>query len=175
MMFGSKKKQVSGRVDTLVGRGASIQGDIAFKGGLHLDGRIVGNVRTAQDSSSKDKEASTLWVSEQGVIEGLVDVPNIVLNGTVVGDIQARERLVMGVKARVQGNVYYGVIEMAQGAEVSGKLVPTNASQAGKSQAALTGPMAVVASSTPDNVAARDATDDPSFVASVLDARVSRS
>jgi cytoskeletal protein CcmA (bactofilin family) len=31
---------------------------------------------------------------------------------------------VLGAKARVQGNVHYGAIEMALGAEIVGKLVP---------------------------------------------------
>ena len=162
-MFGrSKKNKVSGRVETLVGRGARIDGDVAFSGGLHLDGRVVGNVRGAEQAPP-----ATLWVSEQGVIEGLVEVPNIVLNGSVIGDIHARERLVMGPKARVAGNVYYGVIEMAPGAEVSGKLVPTNAATAASSPAALTGP----------TIASGDAARDPAAkpVANVFDARRTRS
>jgi cytoskeletal protein CcmA (bactofilin family) len=36
----------------------------------------------------------------------------------------ARERLVLGGKARVNGNVFYGVIEMAPGAVITGKLIP---------------------------------------------------
>ena len=63
-------------------------------------------------------------VSESGFIEGNVEVTNIVMNGTVNGDMRARERLVLGGKARVNGNVHYGVIEMAPGAVITGKLVP---------------------------------------------------
>jgi cytoskeletal protein CcmA (bactofilin family) len=63
-------------------------------------------------------------VSESGFIEGRVEVTNIVMNGTVNGDMCARERLVLGGKARVNGNVYYGVIEMAPGAVITGKLIP---------------------------------------------------
>ena len=43
----------------------------------------------------------------------------MVLNGTVRGDIRARERVVLGATARVQGNVHYGVIEMTLGAQIS--------------------------------------------------------
>ena len=50
-------------------------------------------------------------------------MPNVVLNGTVKGDIVARERVVLGATARVQGNVYYGVIEMTLGAQIMGKLI----------------------------------------------------
>jgi cytoskeletal protein CcmA (bactofilin family) len=44
------------------------------------------------------------------------------LSGTVRGDIVARERVVLGATAKVQGNVYYGVIEMTLGAQIMGKL-----------------------------------------------------
>ncbi len=78
---------------------------------------------TAMCSSSAD-DGGALSVSESGFIEGNVDVTNIVMNGTVNGDMHARERLQLGGKARVNGNVHYGVIEMAPGAVITGKLVP---------------------------------------------------
>jgi cytoskeletal protein CcmA (bactofilin family) len=116
-MFG-RRKQTSTRIDTLLGKTANLNGDLQFTGGLHLDGRVNGNVR----SSAEDGGA--LSVSESGFIEGKVEVTNIVMNGTVNGDMYARERLVLGGKARVNGNVYYGVIEMAPGAVITGKLIP---------------------------------------------------
>ena len=116
-MFG-RRKQTSTRIDTLLGRTANLNGDLEFSGGLHLDGRVNGNVR------SNAEDGGALSVSESGVIEGRVEVTNIVMNGTVNGDMYARERLVLGGKARVNGNVLYGVIEMAPGAVITGKLVP---------------------------------------------------
>jgi cytoskeletal protein CcmA (bactofilin family) len=118
-MFG-RRKQTSTRIDTLLGKAATLHGDLEFSGGLHLDGRINGNVR------SNAEDGGALSVSESGIIEGTVEVTNIVMNGTVNGDMQARERLVLGGKARVNGNVHYGVIEMAPGAVITGKLIPLN-------------------------------------------------
>ena len=43
-MFNRSEKQAA-RIDTLIGRTASVQGDIEFSGGLHIDGRVTGNVR----------------------------------------------------------------------------------------------------------------------------------
>ena len=116
-MFG-RRKQTSTRIDTLLGKAANLNGDLEFSGGLHLDGRVNGNVR------SNAEDGGALSVSESGVIEGRVEVTNIVMNGTVNGDMYARERLVLGGKARVNGNVFYGVIEMAPGAVITGKLIP---------------------------------------------------
>jgi len=104
------------RIDTLIGKAAHVHGDIEFAGGLHLDGSIVGNVR------SDRAPTSTLSVSEGGSIEGTVDVPNVRLDGTVKGDIHAPGRVVLGATARVEGNLYYGVIEMTLGAQIMGKL-----------------------------------------------------
>jgi cytoskeletal protein CcmA (bactofilin family) len=50
-------------------------------------------------------------------------VPHILLNGTVKGDVRATERVELGPKARVIGNVQYKLIEMSIGAEVNGKLI----------------------------------------------------
>ena len=104
------------RIDTLIGKAAHVHGDIEFAGGLHLDGSIVGNVRSDRAPSS------TLSVSEGGSIEGMVDVPNVRLDGTVKGDIHAPGRVVLGATARVEGNLFYGVIEMTLGAQIMGKL-----------------------------------------------------
>ena len=103
-------------IDTLIGKSSRVEGDVDFSGGLHLDGRITGSVR------APDTSGSTLSVSESGCIEGAVEVPNVTLDGTVRGDIHARQRLVLGAHAKVLGNVHYGVIEMALGAQIQGKL-----------------------------------------------------
>ncbi len=128
-MFKRRDKETLGRIDTLIGRSANVQGDVEFAGGLHIDGRITGSVRATHGSPA------SLSVSEHGVIEGSVEAPNVVLNGRVNGDIIGVDRVVLGGKARVRGNVHYGVIEMALGAEISGKLVPRNDSQQQKKTA----------------------------------------
>lgn len=122
-MFNRSEKH-SSRIDTLIGRSARIQGDVEFSGGLHIDGQVTGNVRVVPGG------AASVSVSEHGVIEGSVEAPQVVLNGTVNGDIVGTDRVVLGAKARVRGNVSYGVIEMALGAEITGRLIPGNAETA---------------------------------------------
>lgn len=105
------------RIDTLIGKSVRVHGDVEFAGGLHLDGQVAGGVRAQSQS------ATSLSVSSTGSIEGAVEVTDLVLHGTVRGDIVARGRVVLGASARVEGNVYYGVIEMTLGAQITGKLV----------------------------------------------------
>ncbi len=107
----------STEVDTLIGEHTKIEGNVIFNGGLHIDGHVQGNVMT------KPAADSVLSLSEVGVIEGEVHVANVVVNGTITGDVHALQKIELGPKARVTGNVYYKLIEMAMGAEVNGNLV----------------------------------------------------
>ncbi len=115
-MFGKKQRRHT-VVDTLVGSNSKINGDVHFQGGCHIDGTVKGNVTADPDSES------ALSISDIGNIDGGVTVPYIVLNGIVRGDVFANKRVELGPTARVIGNVYYNLIEMAIGAEINGKLV----------------------------------------------------
>jgi len=110
------KKRRTAKIDSLIGQNTEISGDIVFVGGLHVDGKCKGNVAAKEPGS-------LLTVSDQGLVEGEVKVPNVILNGHVIGDVYAVERIELASQARVTGNVYYNLIEMAIGAEVNGKLV----------------------------------------------------
>ena len=117
-MFGSRRKKFkSAKVDTLIGQNAEMQGNVVYKGGLHVDGKVKGNVM------ADDESDSMLILSERGVIEGEIRVPNVLLNGEVNGDVHACERVELARHARVNGNVYYNLLEMAMGAEINGNMV----------------------------------------------------
>lgn len=116
-MWGNKNKRRTTRIDTLIGQHSEVLGDIKFSGGLHVDGTIKGNVIAENDNRSM------VSLSERGTIEGEVIVPYIVVNGVIIGDVHGGEHVELSTKARVTGNVYYNLIEMAIGAEVNGKLV----------------------------------------------------
>ena len=118
-MWGSSSKRKTTRIDTLIGQHSEIIGDVRFAGGLHIDGTIRGNVLTENDGYSMVR------LSDQGTIEGEVNVPYVVIDGVVIGDVHGGEHVELSSKARVTGNVYYNLIEMAVGAEVNGKLVHT--------------------------------------------------
>lgn len=116
-MLGKSKKSKQTKIDTLIGQNSELHGNVIFSGGLHVDGTVKGNVIADSDSGS------VLSLSERGVIEGEVRVPNIILNGTVKGDVYASNHVELAAKARITGNVYYELIEMERGAEVNGNLV----------------------------------------------------
>ncbi|MEW5943208.1 MAG: polymer-forming cytoskeletal protein [Pseudomonadota bacterium] len=117
MFFGNKKVKPQNRIDSLIGHGTKIEGNVSFAGGLRVDGYIKGNV------TSSDGQAATLVLSEQGQIEGAIHVSHVVINGEVVGPVYATEYVELQTKSRVTGDVFYKTLEMHVGAIVEGKLV----------------------------------------------------
>lgn len=113
----SKPNKPNNRIDSLIGAGTIIKGDITFSGGLRIDGEVHGNVVAAAEDSG------TLVLSEHARIEGAVNVSNLVVNGTVNGPIRSTEFIELQSHARVTGDVEYRAIEMQLGAVVQGRLV----------------------------------------------------
>ena len=115
-MFKKDKSIPRDQVDTLIGPQVVLRGDLQFGGGLYVEGRIIGKVSTG------DGDNAVLTVSEQGVVEGELRAPIVVINGQLVGDVYADRVELLG-QARVQGNVHYKVVEMAAGAVLTGRLI----------------------------------------------------
>jgi cytoskeletal protein CcmA (bactofilin family) len=105
-------------VDMLIGASAKVHGDVEFSGGLHIEGHVFGAVRAYGEGES------TVSVGEQGVIERGVTATHVVVNGVVRGDVQATGKVALGPHAQVLGNLQYGTIESAAGAQITGKLLP---------------------------------------------------
>ena len=104
-------------IDTLVGSGTMLKGDLEFTGGLRVDGHIKGHV------SAHDSNTGTVVLSESGVIEGDINVPHIVVNGTVNGNIVSTGHVELQIKAKVTGDIHYKAVEMELGAVLNGSLV----------------------------------------------------
>ena len=101
---------------TLISEGTDIRGDIRFRGVMHIEGRIVGDVWASD---------GTLRLVDGGTVEGDINAPHVIINGTVKGDVYATRKLELASKAVITGNVYYNLIEMVMGAQVNGSLEHT--------------------------------------------------
>jgi cytoskeletal protein CcmA (bactofilin family) len=115
-MFGDKKKAPTGAIETLIGKDTVIRGDVIFKGGLRIDGRVNGNVMC------EDGAQGMLVLSENACIDGQVHVSHLVINGTINGPVISEELIELQPKARVTGDVRYRSLEMHNGAVVDGSM-----------------------------------------------------
>ena len=128
-MFGKKNNSnPQNSIDSLIGAGARIEGNMTFTGGLRVDGEILGNICT------EPGQPGTLVISELARVEGEISVGHVVINGTVVGPVFADESLELLPKARVTGDLEYRRIEMQQGAIVQGRLIHRKNAGAGEAK-----------------------------------------
>ena len=117
-MFGKRKgSSPQNSIDSLIGVGTRVEGNVFFSGGLRVDGDVRGNI------SSESGQEGTLVISEKASVEGAISVGHVVINGIVIGPVFAGESLELLPSARVTGDVEYHQIEMQQGAVIQGRLV----------------------------------------------------
>lgn len=126
-MFRKKANKPQSRIDSLIGAGTIIEGNVTFAGGLRVDGEIKGNV------VASGSQPSTLVASEQARIDGEIHVSHLVVNGAINGPVYCSEFLELQARSRVKGDVHYNMLEMHLGAVVEGRLVHTSGvAEAGK-------------------------------------------
>lgn len=119
-MFFRKNQKPQSRIETLIGASTVVNGDIEFSGGLRIDGTVHGCIREVSVNPGN------LIVSEQGRIEGSLNVSHATINGIVNGPVNASDYVELQTKARVTGDVRYKTLEMFVGAIVEGKLIHLN-------------------------------------------------
>jgi cytoskeletal protein CcmA (bactofilin family) len=116
-MFGSGHSKPQNRIDSLIGAGTKIVGDVHFTGGLRVDGEIDGSIIATPG------KPSTLVLSEHARVNGAVNVTHLVVNGEVSGPVNVAEYLELQSKSKVTGDVHYKTLEIQLGAVVEGKLI----------------------------------------------------
>ena len=118
-MFSSKKKDnvlLRAKINTLIGEGTEVEGVVKFSGGLHVVGKINGGAVSVEDDS-------VLIISEHAEVRGNIKVKHLIVNGRVDGEVYVDGKVELFDKARINGDIYYKVLELPVGAQVSGKLI----------------------------------------------------
>lgn len=139
-MFGNSKqakqarqakgnRQGNGQVDTLIGRNTHVDGNIEFTGGLYVDGTVTGSIQGGPEGQAM------LSISEHGMVEGDINVPHVVINGRLIGNIHDGQNVELLANAHIQGNIQYRLLQMAVGAAITGQLL-----QQGEDARQLAGP-----------------------------------
>jgi len=99
-------------LQTFLDSGTSFEGKISFTGAVRIDGHFRG-------TASAD---GTLVVGETGTIDAKLDVRELLVLGSVVGEVTAKERVEVGPNGRLDGIVRAPRIKIVDGAQVSAKI-----------------------------------------------------
>jgi cytoskeletal protein CcmA (bactofilin family) len=125
-MFGRKKAHAPQKqIDSLIGTGTLVEGDVNFSGGLRVDGHVRGHIHSTGGTPA------TLVISEKAVVDGEIRVSHVVVDGSVNGPIYASEYLELLPNAKITGDLNYKTLEMQVGATVDGRLLhlPTDTAE----------------------------------------------
>lgn len=110
---------VAGKLDTVIGQGAVINGSIKTEGTLRVDGKVEGEVSVTGD----------LLVGEKGVINANITAQNVTVAGTVKGNITANGKLDLLASGKVYGDISASDLVVSQGAILQGEVSMTAAGE----------------------------------------------
>ncbi|UCD57704.1 MAG: polymer-forming cytoskeletal protein [Candidatus Hydrogenedentota bacterium] len=92
---GSQKMAETVNVESVIGTGLAVNGDIHSRGTLRVDGNVEGKI--SADGS--------VIIGEKGVVKANITADHIIVGGTVRGKVMGREKVEVVSKGRLYGDV----------------------------------------------------------------------
>lgn len=102
-------------VNSLVGAGSAIDGDLDIDGMLRVDGDLRGSIRAT----------GKVVVGGEGRLEASIRAQSVIIGGVVKGDVYVTDRARLLSGAVVLGNIYAPRLEAEEGAVVHGEIAVT--------------------------------------------------
>ncbi len=98
------------KLESLIGSGSTVKGDIETKGTLRVDGMVEGNIN-----------ADWVVVGEKAHLKGDIAARGIVIGGRVDGNLMAKEIIEIRGKGNICGEIQTSKLTIAEGAIFDGK------------------------------------------------------
>lgn len=106
-------------IDTLIGVGMQVTGDILCQGTLRVQGTILGNVHCDRG------EADALVVDPTGAVTGEVHAANVDVRGRVTGPVHSMRQVEVHEGGIVLGDISFRTMAMHPGGIAEGLLIPS--------------------------------------------------
>ncbi len=132
MVQAAARQAAAGEITTLLGRGATFEGKLTFEGTVRIDGRFKGEVFTDD----------VLVIGEGAHVEAEIDVGEVIVQGTVVGNIKAKRSIEIHAPGRVKGDLHTPSLQIDKGVIFEGRSFMEAASQQTRSAQAQPAPAA---------------------------------
>jgi cytoskeletal protein CcmA (bactofilin family) len=105
------------RTRVAVGHNVNVSGKLVFHEPVRIEGRFRGEVRSLD----------LVVVGEDGMIEGRVFAPRLLIMGELRGDVVGCDRVVLGPRAKFFGNIETHNLRISEGAYLDGNVRMTRA------------------------------------------------
>lgn len=107
----ARREGIVSEITTLLGRGTTFEGKLTFEGTVRVDGKLKGEV------FSDD----VLIIGEGAHVEAEIDIGEIIIQGTVVGNIRARRGIEVLAPGRVKGDLHTPSLQIEKGVIFEGR------------------------------------------------------
>ena len=109
------------RIETIVGRGSHVKGDMEINGSAHVNGTVDGSITAS----------GFVTVSETGIVKGGVKGEYAIIGGIVGGNVEVNGKVALGKKGRLKGDVIATRLIIEDGAVFQGRssMVPEKAEE----------------------------------------------
>jgi cytoskeletal protein CcmA (bactofilin family) len=105
------KPDAVGEINTLLGKGSEFEGKLTFEGTVRVDGKLSGEV------FSDD----VLVVGEGAEVHAEIDIGEIIVQGTVIGNIRAKRAVELHAPGKVRGDITTPSLQIDKGVIFEGK------------------------------------------------------
>ena len=100
-------------INTLIGPGSFVSGDVKINGFIRVDGDIDGKIETS----------SNVIIGEKARIRGHIDAASVVIGGIVIGDITAPKGIKLLSNSVLIGNVTTKSIQIEENVVFNGHCI----------------------------------------------------
>lgn len=119
-----------GDLNTLIGKGSVIEGNLTSEHSLRIDGKLIGNI----------KSTDSIIIGKDGHVQGEIDVKNVILGGSIKGKIVASGKITLESTAVFVGQLKAAKLVIAEGATFDGSSHMKGASEVISSRSEQEGP-----------------------------------
>ncbi len=111
MALPQPRAEIVGEINTLLGKGSEFEGKLTFEGTVRVDGKLSGEI------FSDD----VLVVGEGAELHAEIDIGEIIVQGTVVGNIRAKRAVEIHAPGKVKGDITTPSLQIDKGVIFEGK------------------------------------------------------
>jgi len=107
----ARREGIVSEISTLLGRGTTFEGKLTFEGTVRIDGRLKGTV------FSDD----VLIIGEGATVEADIDIGEIIIQGTLIGNVHAKRGIEVLAPGRVKGDLHTPSLQIEKGVIFEGR------------------------------------------------------
>jgi len=96
---------------TVIGPDAQFKGELSFEGGVRVDGRFEGSIKTS----------GQVLISKGGEVKADVQARHLMLEGRLEGNLEAQDLVELRATANLQGDVRAAKLLVVEGATLVGR------------------------------------------------------